>query len=275
MKSFLKPILMAGFSLSVCAQEPAAEPVRIAGITAPVNRATLSSVLPGQIAKIYVVEGTPVKTGQLLIELDKRLESLDVERRKLLAESQSELEAAKHRAGLLQREWETANRLFETNKSISREERDRKETEYKLAATEHERLKMIEMQETLEYRMAVEQMNRRDIRAPFDGVVTRLYLKEGEGCDDRQPLVDVVDARTCEFLCHMPAIHAANLKKDSTVVLEVESGGGPLKREGRVFFISPVVDPASGLREVQVRFDNSDGSLTPGVNAFLLLDGNS
>lgn len=275
MKSFLKLILLAGFSVSGWAQEPAAEPVRIAGITAPVNRATLSSVLPGQITKIHVVEGTPVQAGQLLVELDKRLEALDVERRKLLAESKSELEATGQRVQLLQAEWETANRLFENNKSISREERDRKETEYKLAATEHERLKMVEMQEALEHRMAVEQMNRRDIRAPFDGVVTRLYLEEGEGCDDRQPLVDVVDARTGEFVCHMPVIHAANLKKDSAVVLEVESGGGPLKREGRVFFISPVVDPASGLREVQVRFDNSDGSVTPGVSAFLILDGNS
>lgn len=263
--------------LALCglAAKSVADPVRIAGITAPVNRATLSSVLPGQIAKIHVVEGTPVQAGQLLIELDKRLEALDVERRKLLSESQSELEATAQRVQLLQAEWETANRLFENNKSISREERDRKETEYNLAATEHERLKMVEMQEALEYRMAFEQMNRRDIRATFDGVVTRLYLEEGEGCDDRQPLVDVVDARTCEFVCHMPAVHAADLKKDSAVVLEIESGKGPMKREGRVFYISPVVDPASGLREVQVRFDNSDGSVTPGVNAFLLLDGNS
>jgi len=35
-----------------------------------------------------------------------------------------------------------------------------------------------------------------------------------------------------------------------------------------------VVDPASGLREVQVRIDNADGSITPGVNAFLILGGN-
>lgn len=274
MKHFPTTCVLIGWALCGFAPESVADPVRIAGITAPVNRATLSSVLPGQIAKIHVVEGTPVQAGQLLVELDKRLESLDVERRKLLAESQSELEATGQRVQLLQAEWETANRLFENNKSISREERDRKETEYKLAATEHERLKMVEMQEALEHRMAVEQMNRRDIRAPFDGVVTRLYLEEGEGCDDRQPLVDIVDARTCEFVCHMPAVHAAGLKKDSTATLEIESGAGPLKREGRVFFISPVVDPASGLREVQVRFDNSNGSVTPGMNAFLILDGN-
>ena len=274
MRSLLKLILLAGISSSAWAQGTSSEPVRIAGITAPVNRATLSSVLPGKIDKIHVVEGTPVKSGQLLIELDKRLETLDVERRKLLTDSQSELEAAAHRATLLQAEWETANRLFESNKSISREERDRKLTEYKLAATEHERLKMVENLEELEYRMAVEQMNRRDILAPFDGIVTRLYLKEGEGCNDRQPLVDVVDARTCEFICHMPAVHAVNLEKDSVVTLEIESGAGPLKREGRIFFISPVVDPASGLREVQVRIDNADGSITPGVNAFLILGGN-
>ena len=275
MKHYFTTSALIVLALCAFAAKSVADPVRIAGITAPVNRATLSSVLPGQIAKIHVVEGTPVQAGQLLIELDKRLEALDVERRKLLSESQSELEATAQRVQLLQAEWETANRLFENNKSISREERDRKETDYKLAATEHERLKMVEMQEALEHRMAVEQMNRRDIRAPFDGVVTRLYLEGGEGCDDRQPLVDVVDARTCEFVCHMPAVHAAGLKKDTQVALEVESGSGPLKREGRVFFISPVVDPASGLREVQVRFDNSDGSVTPGVNAFLLLDGNS
>lgn len=249
-----------------------AEPVRIAGITAPVNEATLSSIFPGQIHTIHVEEGSTIEEGGLLIELDKRSETLDAERRKIISESKAEVNAAGQRMLLLQNEWETARQLYETTKSISQEERDRKKLEYELAKAEHDRLNTIELQEELEYKLAVEQLNRRDIRSPIRGTVTRIYLQEGEGCDPRQPLIEVVDASACEFICNVPENLTSKLQSGATVRLQIESGETLVDRTGAIVFISPVVDPASGLREVKAEFDNTDGSVSPGVHGFLLLD---
>ncbi len=250
----------------------AAAPLRIPGITAPIREARLSANVPGTVLQVHVEEGDVVKEGDLLVELDQGFERLEVERRKLIAESKAELEAAQHRVALLENEWEVTRRLFESTRSVSEEDRDRKELEYKLARADLKRLEALEQQEEIEYNMAQEQLNRRRIRAPWDGVVTRIFVKEGEGCDPRQPLVALVDPSRCEFVCNVPPAQARRLRVAGAVMLLVEDGDTPVERQGTVFYVSPVVDPASGLQEVKVRFDNNDGAVSPGVTAWLLLD---
>lgn len=247
-------------------------PPSVAGITAPVRAAQLSALIPGTVAQCPVEEGAAVAAGDLLVQLDQRLEQLEVERRKVIADNKAELDAARMRMDLLKAEFETTRRLFETTKSVSQEDRDRKELEYKLASAEFTRVQAVEMQEELEFRMAQEQLSRREIRAPFAGVVTKVFLQEGEACDPRQPLVELVDASECEFVCNASPAQAATFRPDQQVGLEVESPAGPVARSGRVFFVSPVVDPASGLQEVRVRFDNRDRAVAPGVTARLLLE---
>jgi RND family efflux transporter MFP subunit len=259
-------------TLLTSASSFAAEGIRIPGITRPVNAVTLSSIIPGTVSKIHAGQGSAVRAGDLLVELDKRFEELEVERRRIISESRAELDAAEQRMILLKNEWETTRRLYESTRSISQEDHDRKELEYKLAAAEYERIKMVELQEEVEYRMALEQLNRREIRAPFDGIVTKVYLKEGEGCDPRQPLIDLVDATRCEFVCNIRVNLAALLAPGEPVNILVTSGRTPVKIEGIVDFISPVVDQASGLQEVIVRFDNTNGAISPGVDAHLVLD---
>jgi len=221
------------------------------------------------VEKILVEEGQQVKSGELLITLEKRIEELEVERRRMIAENKTELRAAEQRQQLLKNEWETTRRLFETTKSVSQEDRDRKELEFHLASAEVERILAQEMQEEVEYKMAQEHLTRREIRSPMDGRVTRIHLHEGEGCDPRQPLISLVDNSRCEFVANMPVSLAAQLRVEARVVLIAETGNGRVPREGYVFYISPVVDPASGLQEVKVRFDNVDGAVPPGVIAHL------
>jgi multidrug efflux pump subunit AcrA (membrane-fusion protein) len=55
------------------------------------------------------------------------------------------------------------------------------------------------------------------------------------------------------------------------VKLEIESGSSALSVEGRVDFVSPVVDPASGLLKVKVLFENREGKIRPGVAGVMIL----
>src|SRR5688572_27394168 len=57
------------------------------GLTEPVLDVTLSASVPGIITARRFKEGDFVKEGEAIVELDKRLEELELERRKLVLEA--------------------------------------------------------------------------------------------------------------------------------------------------------------------------------------------
>ena len=61
------------------------------------------------------------------------------------------------------------------------------------------------------------------------------------------------------------------LSTGQTVGLQLQSGLENVSRSAEIVFISPVVDPASGLRKIKAQFDNSDGSIIPGVAGVMIL----
>src|SRR6202012_934931 len=69
--------LLAG---AVCA--PAAEPITISGITQPFMDVTLGLADAGIIHEEFFKEGDAIKKGDTILELDKSLETIEVERRK-------------------------------------------------------------------------------------------------------------------------------------------------------------------------------------------------
>jgi RND family efflux transporter MFP subunit len=239
------------------------------GITAPVTDATLSAEVAGRIAKVAVEEGTGVTNNQVLVELDRDLEELEVERRRIVWESRAEVDSAAARVQTVQAELAGTRRLFESTRSVSKEELEQKILEHKLAVAEHERLSMLERREELEYRMALQQLARREIRSPTDGVVVEVHAEEGEYCEQGQPVLRVVDVSRCHFNCNVEEAAARVIESGRRVRLELTGG---LVRTADVVYVAPVVDPASGLQEVKAAFDNSDGSVRPGVTGALHLE---
>jgi len=226
-----------------CAQEG----TWVSGITEAVNDVTLSSPAAGIIAKRKFEEGQSVKTGESIIELDNRLEQLEVQRRKFMVD-------------LKKTDMENSQKIFEKTISMSREEMQKKVAEYSVAEAE--------------YQLAREVLNRRFILAPFDGTVASLTLRAGEACQSEQALVRLVDTRKCYFICNIEAKAGYGLKTGQTIKLEIEAGNKMAEFNGTVFFVSPVVDPASGLMRVKVVFDNPEGKIQPGVAGRMLLPEN-
>ena len=62
------------------------------------------------------------------------------------------------------------------------------------------------------------------------------------------------------------------LKPSQNVKLEVDAGTSPATFTGSVFFVSPVVDPASGLMRVKVIFENLEARIRPGVAGRMYLE---
>jgi RND family efflux transporter MFP subunit len=231
-------------SVSLAANSLPAVGVVAHGITEPVCDVTLSASVSGIVNAWRFKEGDFVKEGEAIIELDKKLEELEAERRRLVMANRKT-------------DYTAVQTLFEKSSiSVKKEELEKAETEYRIAVTEHN--------------MASEQVIRRSVYAPCSGFIVELMRDVGEACQPYQPLIRLVDTRQCYFVSNIEASLAGRLRLDQAVQLEIESTAGAAPLTGKIVFLSPVVDPASGLQKVKVLFDNADGRIRPGVAGKML-----
>lgn len=245
--------------------------ISISGLTEPINDVMLSLPITGTVAKIFFKEGAYVKKGQVILALDSELEVLEVERRKLVWENKAELNSAIARVATLGSQLKSSKELYASTGSISREELEQQELEYEIAVAEKERLENNEERERVEYRIAVEQLNKRSLLAPFSGVITELMADVGETREENVPLVHLVDASQGLFICTVEESIGRTLKSGSTVDLEIQAGASVEKVKGRIIFVDPVVDPASGLQKVKATFPIKNGNICPGVSGTMLV----
>lgn len=258
-------IWLPSVMLALAVAVPAHAESTAAGVTEPFQDVVLSATVAGTVEKRLVKEGDTIKTGQTLVEMKKRQEELEVDRRKLIMLSKAELEAAKVRVSTLKTDLDSTRKLFESTKSVSKDDLAKKDLEYQLAVAEVDKLQMTEEREVIEYNMAVELRNDRVITSPLTGYVVELFRQVGEDCKAQEPLVRVVDTKQFYFVANVESKSGYGLKVGQQVQVEVEAGTSTLKVPGKISFVSPVVDAASGLIKVKVLCDNTDGKVKPGV----------
>jgi RND family efflux transporter MFP subunit len=233
------PKFLALFAALALCSAGAAETKSVNGITEPFMDVELGASVAGIIHSELFKEGDSVKKGDVIIELDKRLEELEVERRKAVMDQNKMT-------------FESTRTLSQNTKSVSKEELAKKEAEYNVSVAE--------------YGIAVEQLAHRQIVAPFPGAITDIQLHPGAACAPYQSIVRLVDTTRCYFDGQIEGKSASNLRLDQPVKIEVE--GGAIVT-GKISFISPVVDPASGLAKIKALFENADGKIRPGLAAKL------
>ena len=246
----------------------------VSGVTEPFQDVTLGVSVPGILSRLVVKEGDFVKAGQALVELEKRTEELEVQRRKLVMDSKAELDGATAKVETTKADYESTRKLFEaTNaaKFVSKDDLAKKELEYKLAIAEMERLKTAEEREVIEYEMTKETLRERTLVAPMAGFVVQLFKDRGESCKAQDPLVRMVVTGQFYFVANVEARSAYNLKVGQDVQVEVEVGKKTAVVPGKISFVSPVVDPASGLVRTKVLCNNAEGLVRPGVAGTLQL----
>jgi RND family efflux transporter MFP subunit len=247
-----------------------AELQAVRGITEPYHDVTLSVTVPGTVTQVLKKEGESVRAGEDILELDKDLETLEVERRRVIMQSTVELEEARQKLATYTRLVHSAQELYTTTHSVSENDLLQRELEAKLAALEVQRLEDVGQRQKIEYEMAQAQLDRRTVTAPFNGIIVKLFVYLGDECNPQAPVARIVDVSKCRLIVHVDAVASFGLTKGTAVRVSVPglpSGAS----EGVVDFVSPVVDPSSCLREIKVLFDNPGGKVLPGVTGTVLL----
>lgn len=273
-KQTRRSVLAKGVALGLCCfitvSTLIAEEVTVTAITEPVKDEIISSMVAGKIAKVQFEEGEKVKKGQVLIELKKKEHEFELQRRKLIWESKVKLTSAEARMKTYKKSLERSRQLYEETKSVSMEELDTKELEYKLAKAEWESLKIQEEREKIEYEIAREQVAKRTIQSPLNGVVLKNLYEVGETCRPHEDLMRIVRVDRFYAVANILPNQSARLELGMLVTFVIRQlTAEPIKLSGKISFISPVVDKASGLRRIRAVFDNADRTVPPGVSGQL------
>lgn len=235
----------------------------VAGITQAYRDIRLGLPVAGRIEAVMVREGQRVRRGDLLLHLDRQAERLEVDRRRLLLQDQSRLEELRTKEKVLIEQIASLRPLVESG-AVSRKQLEDEELALGTVVAEYKTLEFAKQREQVELNIAIEAYEKRHLRAPIDGIVTKISLRAGESVNANEPVLHLADPGRVRFIGNVPAAMGARISVGSRVTLNLGQDGGA-RRVANVVFVSPVTDPSSGLVEVIAEFENADGSIKPGV----------
>lgn len=226
------PAFLAALALSaLSAAAPAAE-----GVLLPYREVTVSSAVQGILATVNVREGGTVAADALLATLIDRVEATEVDRFAKVLE-QKEFAA------------QGTQNLFR-DQVVSEGEAIEKRIERDIAKLQHQ--------------VALEQLDRRKIRSPIDGVVVELMKEAGEAVDMNEAVFHLVDISRVYLQVFIEATAALKLKAGQTVSVTFPDFEAKA-HAGTVDFIDPRIDGASGLVRIKILIENPDRKFIAGM----------
>lgn len=235
----MKRIILLGVVALAAARCPAIE----FGYTEPNRVALVAFPETGVIAEISVREGARVREGQVMARLN--CETLVQDQR--IAEEQERLQKLRY---------EQIKGLYEAG-NVSKEEHERARSDLAIA--------------TLRVQRILAQIADRTLRAPFDGIVTRINREVAESVSGAQTeVMTVVQLDSLRVSLNLPVQVAAGLVEGGLTSLVLD------RRErvpAQVEFVSPVIDAASRTIRVTFLIANAGGAHRSGVHCTLVGEG--
>jgi membrane fusion protein, multidrug efflux system len=214
-----------------------AEPTQ--GVVKPFKLISVPSpVLQEIISEMNVEEGSEVQKGQVLVQLRNDREKLDVQLSEKLIDLKRFIAIGQEK-------------LFQEKMGSEEKSREAR-TELEIAE-----LTMQAKRVTLE---------EKTIRATLSGVVVKKYKEAGEAVDRAEKLLDIMnyDQVFVEFYV-IPELRKSMNTNDKARVKVVELDNVDV--EGKIDFIDPRNDAASGLVRIRVLLDNKDHRIKPGMKS--------
>jgi len=211
-------------------------PEKVGLLEAGEHRA-LAFEVPGRLA-MQAPDGTAVAAGEVIAELDHDLERAQLRQAELrLREARSELSRVR---GLREKKATSAKALESAQTSVGLR--------------------------TAELDAAREQVERRILLAPFDGIVAETRFEPGEVVSAGTPLVQFMDLHELRLEVGVPGYQIGSVKEGARVFVTLPALPGR-RVEGAVRRVAPAAAEGRHLFEVEIRLANSEQQLRPGLSA--------
>lgn len=235
--------------------------VAAAGTIEPLLTVEIKSKASGEVLRVEGQTGEPVKAGTLLVQIDKRTP------RNLLAQAESELEAALARRAIARAQNERSRKLFET-RMINEVDFEKTQLDYANA-----RADVVRAQVAVENARIT--LDDTDVRAPITGTIIEKLVETGQVISS--PMKDFGGGTSLLKMADLSTMQVRALV-DETDVGKIEPGKPVSVRvtaypnqpfPGTVHKIEPQAREEQSVTTfaVLIRLPNPQGLLRPGMNA--------
>lgn len=235
------------------------------GVVYPEQDLLLSFGVSGLVTGDPVKPGSSVIKGQTLIQLETTLQRIELERRRLSWQDDTEQQLIRQRLDILQQQLESAERLYNQSRSVSLDELNKLRMEVLALEGRLAQIAIEKLKAGLEYQLVEEEIRSHQIHAPIDGTIIQVKPSAGEWAKQGEAIIRLVDTKTAHIKINIPDHQARSLNKGQEAQVRIEGFEAPIA--GLVDFILPIADAASGLVEVKINIANPDGDIRPGSKA--------
>jgi membrane fusion protein (multidrug efflux system) len=218
----------------------------VTGQLEPLRVVSVNAQLPGALLELTVEEGSRVRAGQIIAEVDAR-------------ELEAQVRAAEAQATFAKATAERSAKLF---------------AEQIITAAENERDQAARAAAEATLSQLRTRLGFASVRSPIDGVVTARFVQSGDIVGNNTRLFTIADLSTLVVRMPVSELEVTQLRAGQAVALRVDALGGETV-PGRVRRIFPTADSTSRLVPVEIAVTGSDaGRLRPGytVRATIRLD---
>jgi membrane fusion protein (multidrug efflux system) len=215
-------------------------------------RSELSPKLPGRVARLYVQEGSHVRRGQPVLELESDYTRLH------LQSANAEVARAKAMLDEAARDLERKKGLIAKD-SIPKATYDRSQAMFEQAQAVHQAA-------AAQAALLRQQVGDATLRSPVDGIVAEKRTDVGARLGDGGVAFVVVQLSPLKLRFEVPERYLGRIKAGDRVTASVDPYPNE-KFEGTVKTIGGVIDPRTRTMFAEAEFANRDGRLRPGLFA--------
>ena len=109
------------------------------------------------------------------------------------------------------------------------------------------------------------------IKAPFDGTVEKLLIREYEMVRSGQPVLSIIDDNQLLAVMNLPTTEMSKIRIGLPVTIRIAENGRTVT--GDVYEIASRADHRSETIEIRVRIDNSSHLFKAGMSGVLVKTG--
>jgi RND family efflux transporter MFP subunit len=239
------------------------------GFTEPYRTVNVAAPDIGIVASIAVREGEAVVPQQVLASLDDELHRVQLAIAKAQQEARGELNAGLAELALKRDRLEKLQSLLPSG-HVRQEEVDRAAAEVDVAGAKVVSLREQLAIKTLESEKFAAQLERRKIRSPISGVVSRIHRQPGEMVAPNNPdIVTIVQIEPLLAVFSVTGERAKRLRVEQAVSVRLADGK---HLSGNIDTLAPIVNAESGTVRIKVRLPNVDRAILSGERCTLLLE---
>jgi RND family efflux transporter MFP subunit len=234
----------------------------------------IRSPVVGILQQVHARRGDFIRKGDLLVTIESSVEQSAADAARFRSEAQGAILLARNKVSAAR---EKARRMDELYKEefVSGQARDDAAAELKLAEAELKSAEETMELAKIEHRQSVDQLNRRVLRSPFNGVVVDQYLFPGalvDAGEGKKPILKIAQTQPLLVQAILPFRYFPDVKVGASAVVVPEK---PFMRQitARIRTVDRIIDSAAGTFGVVAEIPNAGRDLPGGIRCKIQLAG--